>query len=80
MFDLTCEYAKAKYMLKVCNAPRLSWPQLIVTDAQQKQIRQHRDAKGLLKAPFVLPHLMLTHPQVRFEFAVYLLSGKGLAR
>ncbi len=56
-------------MLKVRNAPRLSRPQVLSTDADQKQIRQHRDAKGLLNTPFVLSHLMLTHPQVRFEFA-----------
>ena len=76
MLDLVGDDAKAKDGLKVCNAPRLSWLQLVVTDAQQKQIRQHRYAKGLLHAPFVLPHLMLTHPQVCFKFAVDLLNGE----
>ena len=65
---------KAKDMLKMRNAPRLPGLQLIATDTEQKQIRQHRDAKGLLNAPFILPYLMLTHPQIRFQFAIDLLN------
>jgi len=53
---------------------------VIKNDYGQRKNHRMLPAKGLLNAPFVLPHLMLTHPQVRFEFAVYLLSGKGLAR
>jgi hypothetical protein len=67
-------HAKAKDMLKVRNVPRLPWPQFIVTDTEQKHIRQQRHAKGLLNTPFALPRLMLTHPQIRFEFAIALLN------
>jgi hypothetical protein len=39
VLDLVGDYAKAKDVLKVGNAPRLSWLQLVVTDAQQKPMR-----------------------------------------
>ena len=46
-----------------------------MTGTDQQQIRQNRNAKGLLDAPFLCTDLVAAQPKVRLELAVDLLHG-----
>jgi hypothetical protein len=46
----------------------------------QQQIRQYCNAKGFLDPSLLPTHWVGTPSQVRLEFPIDLLSGKGLAR
>jgi len=60
-------------MLQLRQAPRLAGENLLMAGTHQQQIRQHRDAKGLLDAPLLPAHLVCTQFQGGLEFPLNLL-------
>src|SRR5918992_2070246 len=62
-------------MLQLRNAPRRSRENLLMAGTDQQQIRQHRDAKGLLDASLLCTDLVFTQSQVGLEFPIDLLHG-----
>ena len=57
-------------MLELGQAPRFSGNDFMMTQPQNKQIGQQRDPEGLFKLISAAPHLMLAHPQVRFQISI----------
>src|SRR5712692_3712167 len=70
MLHLVGHHTETKRMLKLSNTPRLARDDLLMARAEQQQIRQHRDAKGLLNPSLVLPDLVLAQPEVRLQLAI----------
>lgn len=67
------DHTQSKRMLKLRDAPRLTGDNLLMTGSEQKQIRHHGNAKGLLNPLFMTTDLVLAQAQVRFQLAVDLL-------
>src|SRR5215471_6595763 len=57
-------------MLQLCNTPRRPRENLLMADTDQQQIRQDRNAEGLLDPPLFPTDLVLTQPEVRLQLAV----------
>src|SRR5437588_3617098 len=70
MLHLVGHHTETKRMLKLSNTPRLARDDLLMARAEQQQIRQHGDAKGLLNPSLVLTDLVLAQPKVRLQLAV----------
>src|SRR5437660_12391041 len=61
-------------MLQWRQAPRLAGENLLMAGTNQQQIRQHRDAKGLLDASLLPAHLVCTQSYGCREFPVDVLD------
>src|SRR4030095_5567239 len=70
MLDLIRDDPEAKRMLQLRHAPRLTGENLLMAGTDQQQIRQHRDAKGLLDASLLCTDLMFSQSQVCLQLAV----------
>ena len=61
-------------MLKLSHTPRLARDDLLMACAEQQQIRQHGDAKGLLDPSLFPTDLVLAQPEVCLQLAIDLFS------
>src|SRR5215467_1530536 len=57
-------------MLQLGNAPRRPGAYLLMARTDQQQIRQDRDAKGVLDPSLVPTDLVLAQPEVRLQLTV----------
>src|SRR5438309_3073288 len=74
MLHLVGHHTETKRMLKLSNTPRLARDDLLMARAEQQQIRQHGDAKGLLNPSLLPTSLVFTQSQVGLEFSIDVLD------